>query len=58
MADDKTNRGPQNRYRIVLREESEIAYWTNKLGVSREQLERAIRCVGNGAEAVAHYLKR
>lgn len=56
MADDKTIRGPQDQSRIALNEDYEVAYWTRRLGVSREQLEQAVGAVGNGPEAVAHYL--
>jgi hypothetical protein len=30
MADDKTNRGPQDRTRINLSEDYEVRYWTKK----------------------------
>lgn len=58
MADDKTDRGPQDRARIALGEDYEVDYWTGKFGVSRERLEDAVKAVGNSAEAVEQHLKR
>lgn len=57
MADDKTLRGPQDRSRIALGEDYEVAYWTDKFGVSRERLEEAVRAVGNAADAVERHLR-
>ncbi len=56
MADDKTDRGPQDRSRIALGEDYEVAYWTRKFGVGRETLAEAVAAVGNSAQAVADYL--
>jgi hypothetical protein len=58
MADDKMNRGPQDRSRISLGEDYEVRYWTDKLGVSREQLEDVVKKVGNSAEAVEAEMRR
>lgn len=58
MADDKTNRGAQDRSRINLSEEYEVRYWTDKLGVSKAQLEDAVREIGASAEAVESELRR
>ncbi len=57
MADDRTNRGGQDRSRINLHEDYEVRYWTEKFGVSKEQLEEAVRKVGSSASAVAMELK-
>ena len=57
MSDDTALRGQRDRSRIALNEDYEVDYWTEKLGVNREQLESAIRSVGNGVEAVTHYIK-
>lgn len=56
MADDKTLRGPQDSSRIALGEAYEVRYWTDKFGVSREQLEAAVKAVGNSAHAVERHL--
>jgi hypothetical protein len=52
MADDLSNRGAQDRSRISMSEEHEVRYWTQALGVSREELQRAVDKVGNSADAV------
>ncbi|MGO4170387.1 DUF3606 domain-containing protein [Novosphingobium sp. YAF33] len=57
MTDDKTSRGPQDRARIALGEDYEVAYWTGKFGVSKERLEEAVKAVGNSADAVEQHLK-
>ena len=58
MADDKNNRGPQDRSRISMSEDYEVRYWTETLGVTKEELQRAVDHVGNGAEAVREFLKK
>ena len=58
MSDDKTLRGPQDSSRISMSEDYEVEYWTNKFGVSRDELQRAIDSVGNGADAVEQYFKK
>lgn len=52
MSDDLSNRGTQDRSRISMGEEHEVAYWTKALGVSREELQRAVDKVGNSTTAV------
>lgn len=52
MADDLSNRGAQDRSRISMSEEHEVKYWTEALGVSREQLQHTVDKVGNSAAAV------
>jgi hypothetical protein len=56
MSDDMNKRGAGDRKRIALGEEYEVRYWTQKLGVSREQLEEAVRAVGSSPEAVEEHL--
>ena len=58
MADDKTDRGPQDRSRISLSEDYEVRYWTDKLGISRSQLEDVVRKVGPSASAVEEELRK
>lgn len=58
MADDKTNRGPQDRSRINLSEDYEVRYWTDKLGISKSQLEEVVRKVGSSAETVEAELRK
>ncbi|CAN7632945.1 DUF3606 domain-containing protein [Massilia sp. LjRoot122] len=58
MSDDLTNRGAQDRARIAMGEPHEVTYWTETLGVSRDELQRAVDAVGNSAEAVREFLKK
>jgi hypothetical protein len=57
MADDKTLRGPQDASRIALDEDYEMRYWTDKFGVSTDELHSAVAAVGNSADAVERHLK-
>jgi len=56
MADNKSNRGGQDRERINLHEDYEVRYWTEKFGVTREALRDAVEKVGDRADAVAQAL--
>lgn len=56
MADDRSNRGPQDRARINLTEDYEVRYWTQKFGVSKTELEKAVAKAGASAAAVAQVL--
>ncbi|WP_306097839.1 DUF3606 domain-containing protein [Sphingomonas sp. DG1-23] len=57
MSDDKSLRAPQDASRIAMGEDYEVRYWTNKFGVTREQLQSAVDAVGNSAGAVEQHLK-
>ena len=56
MSDDMNNRGPQDRARISLSEEHEVRYWTQALGVTKEQLAAAVKAVGSSADRVRAHL--
>lgn len=58
MADDLTNRGPQDRGRVNVHEAHELDYWTEAMGCSEQQLRDAVAAVGVGAKAVRQYLHR
>lgn len=58
MADNKQDAGAQDRSRINVHEEYEVRHWTEALGVSREELERAVAAVGPAVSAVREHLKR
>lgn len=47
-----TSKVPPLRNRIAMAEELEVKYWTKHLGVTRDELQRAIDKVGNSAAAV------
>ena len=57
MSDNTSLRGPQDSSRIAMGEDYEVAYWTKKFGVSREELQQAVDAVGNSATAVEKYLR-
>lgn len=50
-------RNPQDRSRIALGEDDEVHYRSEKSGVSKDQLEEAVKAVGNSADAVERHLK-
>lgn len=56
MSDDLNNRGQQDRIRINMHEEHEVRYWTQELGVSREELAQAVKDVGVMAADVRKHL--
>ena len=56
MADDKKQTGSPDRDRINMNEDYEVQYWTQALGVTREQLREAVDAVGPTADAVRRYL--
>jgi len=56
MADDLKNRGAQDGARVNVNEDHEVRYWTQKWGVSKEQLAAAVNKVGVSADAVAREL--
>jgi hypothetical protein len=57
MSDDRTKRGPQDSSRINITENYEVQYWTEKFGVSSEQLRNAVQRVGSLAADVEKALK-
>lgn len=57
MADDKTRSGGQDRTRIDVHESYELRDWSEKFGVTPEQLKAAVDAVGTSAEAVEKHLR-
>ena len=51
MRDKLTKRSP-DRNKIAMHDDNEVKYWTKHLGVTREELQRAIDKVGNSAASV------
>lgn len=47
-----TKREQPDRSKINMQEACEVRSWTHALGVSREELQRAVEKVGNSAAAV------
>jgi len=58
MADDRTKKGPADSSRINVNEDYEIAYWTDALGCTKDQLKKAVEAVGTSAKAVREYLNK
>jgi hypothetical protein len=56
IADELKSRGAQDRARVNVNEDHEVRYWTQKWGVSKEQLAAAVKKVGVSADAVAREL--
>ena len=54
--DDPSKRGGQDRDRIALHQDHEVRYWTEKFGVTRDQLAAAIDKVGDSVKAVTQEL--
>jgi hypothetical protein len=46
MADDLKKTGRQDDERINVAQEHELNYWSEKFGVSREQLREAVQAAG------------
>lgn len=46
MSDDKSNRGPQDRLRINVNEDYEVAYWTKELGITDVHLKALVSRYG------------
>ena len=57
MADDKANPGRPDRDRINMEEAYEVQYWSEKFGVSQEELTAAVKKVGPMASDVKRELK-
>ena len=55
MSGTQREQGP--RERIDLRDGADVDYWTQKLGVSREQLAAIVAIAGERAADVVDYLK-
>jgi len=56
MSDNKQDRGQQDRSRINVHEDYEVRHWTEALGVSKEELEKAVQAVGPSVSAVRAHL--
>jgi len=56
MSDNKTKRRPQDASKINMHESYEVEYWTSKWGVTRAQLQAAVKAVGVSAAKVAEHL--
>jgi hypothetical protein len=58
MADDKSKSGGQDRTRINLNQDYEVRDWAKSLGVTEDELRKAVAAVGNQADKVREHLKK
>ena len=58
MSDDKTKRDGRETSKVSGSESYELAYLEEKLGVTRQQVQHAIRAVGNDRVKVEYFLKK
>jgi len=58
MSDNKSNRGSPDRDRIDINDADEVRNWTKSLGVSKEELQRAVQAAGDRADKVREYLRK
>ena len=57
MPDNPNLRGDGDRQRINVDQEHEVRYWSQKLGVTPEELRTAVKDVGPMAAAVEQRLR-
>jgi hypothetical protein len=50
--DNLTKRDQPDRSKINMHEDHEVKHWTKALGVTKEELQKAVDKVGNSAAAV------
>jgi hypothetical protein len=56
--DDQKKRASPDRSKINMDEPYEVKYWTKKLGVNRDELQKLVDKVGNSAAAVRKELAK
>jgi uncharacterized protein DUF3606 len=54
--DHEKRKRPRDRSKIILESENQVRHWTRHLGVSEQELARAIERVGNSAATVRKQL--
>ena len=58
MADDLKKTGKQDDERINVDQDHELSCWNEKLGVSRDQLRKAVQAAGPMVKDVQRHLRR
>jgi hypothetical protein len=58
MADDLKQTGKPDDARINVDQEHELSYWAEKLGVSQDQLRKAVLAAGPMVKDVQRHLNR
>lgn len=54
--DNTSKRGQRDRSKINMNEDDEVKYWMKELGVTKDELQRAVDKVGNSAAGVRKQL--
>ena len=57
MADDLTKRGGRDRNRIDIGQDYELRDWSEKFGVTKEELIAAVQAFGTEATKVEQHLR-
>ncbi|NRF67310.1 DUF3606 domain-containing protein [Aquincola sp. S2] len=57
MSDNKDKTGGQDRKRINVNQDYELADWAKKFGVTKEELKAAVKAAGDSADKVEQHLK-
>ena len=58
MSDDKNKRDYHDRTRINIEEIYEVNYWSQKFGITAEELIKAVKKVGPSVKDVEKHLKK
>jgi Protein of unknown function (DUF3606) len=58
MADDLKQTGKPDDARINVEQDHELGYWSEKFGVSRDELRKAVEAAGPMAKDVQKHLNR
>jgi NACalpha-BTF3-like transcription factor len=48
----------QARTQVNINDADDVGYWTERFGVSEEELRKAVEQVGSSAEAVARHMEK
>jgi len=58
MEHDAATQGERSQDRVSLDDERDVQYWTKRLGVTKEKLQRAVERAGPALASVEEYLDR
>ena len=57
MSDDTSKRGPRDSSCINMNEDYEVRYWSEKFGITKQELSEAVRRAGSMAKDVEAHLR-
>jgi hypothetical protein len=58
MADDPKQTGARDDTRINVEQDHELRYWSDKFGISRDELRKAVQAAGPMVKDVQRHLNR